>query len=81
MMCIPKIAGIKYYGAFIDTYKKEGVLPATLEDDDVRGVLMCHFCMARLNSKYYTLDRDTKRSYLLKEKEVGEKLILWPPLE
>ena len=63
------LQGIKYYTGFIDSYKRDGELPQKFEDDDVRGVLLCYFCMARLNSKYCTTDRETKRKYLYKEKE------------
>jgi len=69
------LQGIKYYTAFIDSYKKDGVLPEKYEDDDVRGVLLCYFCIARLNSKYCTVDKETKKLYLLKEKECYEYIV------
>lgn len=69
------IQGIKYYTGFIDSYKRENELPPKFEDDDVRGVLLCFFCMARLNTKYCTNDRQTKINYLNKEKECYDFII------
>jgi len=63
------LQGIKYYNGFIDSYKHEDKFPLKFEDDDVRGVLLSYFCMARLNSKYFTNDKQTKLDYLKKEKE------------
>ena len=36
---------------------------------------MCFFCMARLNSKYYTNEKQTKVLYLNKEKECYEFIV------
>ena len=69
------LQGIKFYQGFVDSYKKNGELPSQFEDDDVRGILMCFFCMARLNSKYYTNEKQTKVSYLNKEKECYEFIV------
>ena len=63
------LQAIKYYQGFIDSYQREGKLPEKFEDDDTRGVLMCFFYMARLNSKYFTNDKQTKLSYLEKERQ------------
>jgi len=63
------LQAIKYYQAFVDSYQREGKLPEKFEDDDTRGVLMCFFYMARLNSKYFTNDKQTKLQYLEKERQ------------
>ena len=69
------LQAIKFYTGFIDSYKQEEVLPAKFEDDDVRGILLCYFCMARLNAKYVTNDKQIKMKYLLKEKECYELIV------
>eukprot|EP00111_Clytia_hemisphaerica_P008771 TCONS_00025650-protein len=69
------LQSIKYYQGFVDSYQKEGKLPDKIEADDVRGVLICYFYMARLNSKYYTNDKQTKLSYLEKEKKCYEFIV------
>lgn len=69
------LQSIKYYQGFVDSYQKEGKLPDKFEDDDVRGILMCHFYMARLNSKYNTNDKQTKLSFLEKEKKNYEFIV------
>ena len=66
---------VKYYQGFVDSYQKEGKLPDKFEDDDVRGILMCHFYMARLNSKYNTNDKQIKLSFLEKEKKNYEFIV------
>ena len=66
---------VKYYQGFVDSYMKQGVLPDTFEEDDVRGILMCYFYMARLNSKYYTNDKQVKLAFLQKEKANYEYIV------
>lgn len=69
------LQSIKYYAAFVDSYQREGKLPEKFDDDDVRGVLICYFYRARLNSKYFTNDKQTKLSYLQKEKECYQYIV------
>ena len=69
------LKSMKFYNGFVDSYKHEDKFPEKFEDDDVRGILLCYFCMARLNSKYYTNDKQTKIDFLLKEKECYEFIV------
>lgn len=69
------LQSIKYYGAFVDSYQRDGKLPEKFEDDDVRGILICYFYMARLNSKYFTNEKQTKLSYLHKERDCYQYVV------
>ncbi|XP_065055492.1 KIF-binding protein-like [Rhopilema esculentum] len=67
--------GIKYYQGFIDSYIHMDKQPEKYEDDAVRGVLLSHFYMARLHSKYLSPDKRIKAEYLQKEKDLYEAIV------
>lgn len=69
------LQGIQHYQGFIDSYKSMNKDPDKYEDDAVRGVLLAHFYMARLHSKYLTPERGVKAEHMLKEKNVYEVIV------
>ena len=69
------LKSVQYFQGFIDSYKRDGILPEKFEDDAVRGLLLTVFLKARLYSKYLTTDRQTKIEYMSKEKECYEYLV------